>query len=143
MESKDFEKLEKSLKFTRTCCIISSFITFLLLIAFIVLLSKINPVLDFVDTLGPVVDNVAGIDVQSANGALEIFNREAVKIDWAELSEIINELDVDAINEAVRKLDVDSLNETLSSIDVEALNASLKNLNEAAETLKKIGTIFR
>ncbi len=143
METIDVEKLKKSLRVTQFFCGVSSVITLLLLIAFMYVFTQLKPAITIVNSLGPVADNVSRIDVNAANEALRIFNQEAVKIDWEKLSTTIKELDTQAINDAVNKLDVEELNAKLSAIDVDALNESLKNLNAAAESLSKLGALFR
>ena len=142
MENKDYEKLAKTLKFTQLCCGISSLLTGALIVTLVVIFMQFKPVLEFVDTLGPAVENVSKIDVASANKALQIFNQEAVNIDWKQVSTTVNTLDVKAINQAVNDLDVVELNEKLAAIDVDELNKSLENLHAAAETLKKLSVLF-
>jgi hypothetical protein len=142
MENKDLQKLARSLRFTQICCLISSLLTGALIVALVVVFMQAKPVLAFVDTLGPAVDNVSKIDVQAANNALRIFNQEAVNIDWKQVSTTVNTLDVKAINQAVNDLDVVELNQKLAAIDVDELNKSLENLNAAAESLKKLSVLF-
>lgn len=142
-EQKDiYADLYKSLKTTRILCVISSVLTFALFVAFIILFTKIEPVFAFMDSLGPAVDNIASIDVEAANEALNIFNREAVKIDWEKLSLSIQELDVEAINEAVKGIDVETLNKKLGALDVNELNKSLENLNTASAAISALNERF-
>ena len=59
MENKDYEELAKTLKFTQLCCGISSLLTGALIVTLVVIFMQFKPVLEFVNTLGPAVENVS------------------------------------------------------------------------------------
>lgn len=117
------EQLRKELRRTRINCMISSFLSLILLAGGILLFGKIQ---ELTEICRPVAEKVSQLDVGSLNETLDHINASLVTVDWEQVAEALGELDVDAINSAIEGL------------DTEELSRSLKNLNEAVEKIQEI-----
>ncbi len=122
---KDIKKLRRDLKINRVLSITTIVLMLCLLIPLLQVLQQIQ------GTVEPVVEQISEVDMDTLNsslGSLKVVAEElaAADIDWQQLSETINELDVDA------------LNETLQGLDTEELTETLANLNAACESLQAL-----
>ena len=116
-------QLMKELKFTRIICMILSVLTLCLLAGGLFLYGKVRKLAEICE---PVVEQVSQLNVESLNKTLEHVNVSMETVDWQQVSDVLGELDVDALNSAIEGL------------DTEEISKSLKNLNDAADRIREV-----
>lgn len=119
----DLEKLSRELHITRIFCMLSSFLTILVLIGGVFFFMALRQVRAEAE---PIIQQISALDVESFNETLA----QVDSVDWAGVSQTIEQLDVDALNRA------------LGGLDTEELSKAMENLNRAVETLERVGEAF-
>ncbi len=120
------EKLRRELRFSRIISLISILLTVCLVGVVLYFQQTVQTVVE------PVTEQLAGLDTDTLNEAianLEVVSDELAQadIDWEELADTINSLDVEAFNEAI------------AGFDTEELSEAIENLNNAIEALENLG----
>lgn len=123
----DMTKLSRELRVTRIFCMISSFLTVLVLVVGIFFFLALR---EAVADAEPVIQQIAALDVDGFNLALEQLNTTLETVDLEQVSLAIEQLDVDALNTAIENL------------DTAELSKALENLNNAVNALEQLGQIF-
>ena len=119
----NIRQLIKELKITRIVCIITSALTLCLLIGGMFLFGKVQKIAGICE---PVVEKVSALDVESLHRTMDNVNASMEEVDWKQVADALEKLDVDALNSAIEGLDTTELTQLL------------KNLNEAVEKIREI-----
>ncbi len=127
MES-ELEKLRKSMAITRVFCVIPAFLFVVILVGGIYIWGRVSEVMD---NVMPAVEAVGDVDWVVVVETLEEVENAISDVDWV------------AVSGKVEQFDVEALNRTLGGINTEELNEAVENLNDAADALKKITSIFK
>lgn len=131
------EILKKELKFTRICCMVSSVLAVCLLAAVIILIVKLQPVYEFMNTAEPAIGKISEIDVETLNETIETLNGTMGKVDWESLSNSLDALDVEAVNELIESYDPEEFSRTLDN-----LNSAIEMISSISEKFGSIASIF-
>ncbi len=125
-----FKKLSRELRATRIFCTITSLLMVCVLLggcmAFKVVQGCVEQIMPVVEEIVPVAEQLATVDFAVLNETMVRLDGSLQLVDWEAMSDQLAALDVEAINKAIQGL------------DTEELTVALENLNEAADTLKKI-----
>lgn len=119
----EMESLKKSLMINRVISIVSSVVALVLIVVLVIGINSLNA---FVEEIQVVADQVAKIDTDQVNDAIEKFNATVEQIDFAYIDESFKEVDMKKIGEIVETIDAAELEETL------------ENINNVSEKLKKL-----
>ena len=119
----EMKSLKKSLFINRILSIVSSVCSLVMIVVLIIGISRINA---FIKEVQVVAEQVARIDVEQVNDAIETFNETVEKIDFEYLNESFKEVDMKKIGEIVETINAAELEETL------------ENINNVSEKLKKL-----
>ena len=119
----NIRQLIKELKITRIVCIITSALTICLLAGGMFLFGRVQRMAEICE---PVIEKVSALDVESLNRTMDNVNASMEEVDWKQVADALDKLDVDALNSAIEGLDTTELTQ------------SLKNLNEAVEKVREI-----
>ena len=124
-QTQDFamDKLRKELRMTRIFSAVSSLLMICILAGGFLVCSQAK---SYVDQMWPLVEELSAVDFEAINDTVGVLNQAVGTVDWEELAGELEKLDVEAINAAIAEL------------DTEELSKALININEAAETLKKL-----
>lgn len=74
----------------------------------------------------PVVEQLAGVDVESFNTTLDRVGQTLEDVDWEQVANVLGEFDVESFNTA------------MEGLDTEELSKGLENLNDAVEKIREI-----
>lgn len=129
--------LKKELKITRICCMISSILTLCLLIAVVVLFTKLQPVYEFMNTAKPVMEKAAEIDVDTLNETIGTLNETMGEVDWESLSDSLDALDVEAVNKLIESYDPEEFSRTLDN-----LNSAIEMIGTLSQKFGSLSSIF-
>lgn len=133
----ELQGLRRELRITRIFCMVSSLLTAGLLMAIIIISVKVQPLFQNVGEAQTVLDNLAELDVDAMNGALEQL--ENLNLDA--LADSMGELDMEVLNDTMEQV-----NSALEALDMDALSTAIDNLNGAAEILQsvnnRLGSLF-
>ncbi|MDE6014286.1 MAG: hypothetical protein K2H41_01105 [Acetatifactor sp.] len=127
-------QLMKELRFTRIICIISSVLTFCLLVGGVFLFGKVQKLAEICE---PAIEKISDVDVESLNETLDNVNASLESVDWEQVADVLGELDVDALNSAVEGLDTEELTEALQN-----LNDTVDKIKEVSEKMSSFGSMF-
>lgn len=117
------QRLIRELKITRIACIITSVLLLCLLAGGVFLFGRVQRMAEICE---PVMEKVSALDVESLNRTMDNVNASLEGVDWEQVAE------------ALEKLDVDALNSAIEGLDTAELTQSLKNLNEAVEKIREL-----
>ena len=124
------KKFSRELRATRIFCTITSLLMVCVLlggcVAFKVVQGYVEQIMPVVEEAIPIADQLATVDFAVLNETMSRLDGSLQLVDWEAMSDQLAALDVEAINKAIQGL------------DTEELTVALENLNEAADTLKKI-----
>ena len=84
-------------------------------------------------TLLPVAEQAAHVDIEALNTAVRQIDSSLEQVDWAQVSDTLGKLNVDALNIAIENLDTRELSRTLAN-----LNAAVDTLQKAKEALDSL-----
>ncbi len=119
----EMKSLKKSLFINRILSIVSSACSLVMIVVLIIGISRINA---FIKEVQVVAEQVARIDVEQVNDAIETFNETVEKIDF------------EYINESFREVDMKKIGEIVETINAAELEETLENINNVSEKLKKL-----
>ncbi len=122
------KQLTRELRITRIFCIISSTLTFCVLLGGFLVWMMLQPVVSIVQQAQPVMEQMVALDVEEINHTLEQVNITLESVDWQQVSDALAELDVEAINSAIEGL------------DTEELTKAIENLNKTASLFESWGS---
>ena len=128
-------QLMKELKFTRIICMILSVLTLCLLAGGLFLYGKVRKLAEICE---PVVEQVSQLNVESLNKTLEHVNVSMETVDWQQVSDVLGELDVDALNTAIENLDTQELSTSLAN-----LNDAVEAVREAKDAIQSFLSVFK
>ena len=94
-----------------------------MIVVLIIGISRINA---FIKEVQVVAEQVARIDVEQVNDAIETFNETVEKIDF------------EYINESFKEVDMKKIGEIVETINAAELEETLENINNVSEKLKKL-----
>lgn len=127
-------QLMKELRFTRIICIISSVLTFCLLVGGVFLYGKVQELAEICE---PVIEKISDVDVDSLNETLDNVNASLESMDWERVADVLDDLDVDALNSVIEGLDTEELTEALQN-----LNAVVEKIKELNDKVSSFGSMF-
>ncbi len=127
-------QLMKELRFTRIICIISSVLTFCLLVGGVFLFGEVQKLAEICE---PAIEKLSDVDVESLNETLDNVNASLESVDWEQVADVLGELDVDALNSAIEDLDTEELTEALQN-----LNDTVDKIKEVSEKMSSFGSMF-
>lgn len=127
-------QLMKELRFTRIICIISSVLTFCLLVGGGFLFGKVQKLAEICE---PAIEKISDVDVESLNETLDNVNASLESVDWEQVADVLGELDVDALNSAIEGLDTEELTEALQN-----LNDTVDKIKEVSDKMSSFGSMF-
>ena len=119
----EMKALKKSLFINRILSIVSSVFSLVMIIVLMIGISRINV---FINEVQIVAEQVAQIDTDQVNAAIEKFNEKVEQIDFEYLNDSFKEVDMKKIGEIVETINAAELEETL------------ENINNVSEKLKKL-----
>lgn len=119
----EMKSLKKSLFINRILSIVSSVFSFVMIIVLIIGISRINA---FIGEVQIVSEQVAQIDTDQVNDAIEKFN------------ETVEQIDFEYINDSFKEVDMKKIGEIVETIDAAELEKTLENINSVSEKLKKV-----
>ena len=119
----EMKSLKKSLFINRILSIVSSACSLVMIVVLIIGISRINA---FIKEVQVVAEQVARIDVEQVNDAIETFNETVEKIDF------------EYINESFKEVDMKKIGEIVETINAAELEETLENINNVSEKLKKL-----
>ncbi len=119
----EMKSLKKSLFINRILSIVSSVFSFVMIIVLIIGISRINA---FIGEVQIVSEQVAQIDMDQVNDAIEKFN------------ETVEQIDFEYINDSFKEVDMKKIGEIVETIDAAELEKTLENINSVSEKLKKV-----
>ena len=119
----EMKSLKKSLFINRILSIVSSVCSLVMIVVLIIGISRINA---FIKEVQVVAEQVALIDVEQVNDAIETFNETVEKIDF------------EYINESFKEVDMKKIGEIVETINAAELEETLENINNVSEKLKKL-----
>lgn len=119
----EMKSLKKSLFINRILSIVSSVCSLVMIVVLIIGISRINA---FIKEVQVVAEQVAMIDVEQVNDAIETFNETVEKIDF------------EYINESFKEVDMKKIGEIVETINAAELEETLENINNVSEKLKKL-----
>ena len=111
----EMKSLKKSLFINRILSIVSSVCSLVMIVVLIIGISRINA---FIKEVQVVAEQVALIDVEQVNDAIETFNETVEKIDFEYINESFKEVDMKKIGEIVETINaakLKKLSETISN----------------------------
>lgn len=123
-------QLIRELRFTRIICMISSALTICLLIGGIFLFHRVEKLSQMCE---PAMEKISEIDVDSFNSTMDRVNTSLEDVNWNQIAEALNKLDVDALNEAIEGLDTKEFSEALTN-----LNDAVENIRGLSEKLNAL-----
>ena len=119
----EMKSLKKSLFINRILSIVSSVCSLVMIVVLIIGISRMNA---FIKEVQVVAEQVALIDVEQVNDAIETFNETVEKIDF------------EYINESFKEVDMKKIGEIVETINAAELEETLENINNVSEKLKKL-----
>lgn len=131
------EILKKELKFTRICCMVSSVLAVCLLAAVVILIVKLQPVYEFMNTAEPAIGKISEIDVETLNETIETLNGTMGEVDWESLSNSLDALDVEAVNKLIESYDPEEFSRTLDN-----LNSAIEMIGTISQKFGSLSSIF-
>ncbi len=126
--ARQMEALEKQMRLTRIFCILSVSASVLLLLVMFLIFLRLKP-------LFAVLEDVSA-SIGQISQSLEQLDLEAI-------NDMMSELDVEGINETIASLDVEGINEVVASVDTKQLSDILDHLSKVTETLQGISEKFK
>lgn len=128
-QKKLLEKLRKEVRSARIVSLLSLMISICLLggLAFLYFQA-----MDVVAETRPLIKEVANIESDDINEAVDNLNVALKQVDWTMVSEKLDQLDVDDLNDKIKQLDVEGLNEKINQLDVDSLNKMMKEMDVQA-----------
>lgn len=124
------DEIKKELRLTRFFCIVSSLLTLCLLAAIGLLALKLRPVYLFIEEAKPALQQVSELDIDTMNRVLQDVEIAVGQVDWNELADSLEQLNIEEINKS------------LQSLDMEEFSAALEHINKAADTLEGLSEKF-
>lgn len=139
------EQLKKELRTTRIFCIISSVLTGALLLGGILVYGQLKPVLMVVEQTNPVIEELAGLDIDSVNATLTQMSSTLGSVNWKEVSDAVESVDWQNVSDTIGELDVDAFNDAVKNLDTGELSKAIERLNKVIDVLEgwgeKLGSI--
>jgi predicted PurR-regulated permease PerM len=129
--------LKRELKLTRICCMFSGVLTLILLVAVVMLFTKLQPIYDFINTSKPAIEKLSELDIDTFNSTMKTLSSTLGEVDWVRLSDSLDELDVEAVNELLDNFDADEFSRTLDN-----LNSAIETISSLHQKLSSITSVF-
>ena len=145
MPENSLEQLRKELRITRVVCIVSSVLTSALLLGGILLYGQMRPVLELTKETGPIIEELAELDIESVNMTLEQVGNTLGSVDWKEVSNAIESVDWQQVSDTIGELDVETFNNAVEDLDTKEFSKAIERLNKVIDVLEgwgdKLGSI--
>ncbi len=145
MPENSLEQLRKELRITRVVCIVSSVLTSALLLGGIFLYGQMRPVLELAKENGPMIEELAELDIESVNMTLEQVGNTLGSVDWKEVSNAIESVDWQQVSDTIGELDVEAFNNAVEDLDTKEFSKAIERLNKVIDVLEgwgdKLGSI--
>ncbi len=119
----EMKSLKKSLFINRILSIVSSVFCLVMIVVLMIGISRMNV---FIEEVRIVADQVAEIDMDQVNNAIEKFNTT------------VEEIDFEYINDSFKEVDMKKIGEIVETINAAELEETLENINNVSERLKKL-----
>lgn len=119
----EMKALKKSLFINRILSLVSSVFSLVMIVVLIIGISRMNV---FIEEVRIVADQVAEIDTDQVNDAIEKFNATVEQIDF------------EYINDSFKEVDMKKIGEIVETINAAELEETLENINNVSEKLKKL-----
>ena len=133
------EQLKKELRTTRIFCIISSVLTGALLLGGILVYGQLKPILIIAEQTGPVLEELAGLDIDSVNATLTQVNSTLGSVNWKEVSNAVESVDWQNVSDTIGELDVEAFNNAVENLDTGELSKAIERLNKVIDVLESWG----
>lgn len=130
----EMKALKKTLYINRILSIVSSVFSLVMIIVLIIGISRVNA---FIDEVQVVAQQVAEIDMDQVNSAIEKFNTTVEEIDFEYINDSFKDVDMKKIGEIVETINAAELEETLENIN--QVSEKLKNLSETISNFFSFG----
>lgn len=137
-----FRQLRKELRMTRIFCVISALLTAGLLVGGVFVYKQIQPVIEMIRDVQPVIEQLSSLDIEGINEALEQVNGTLDTIDWQMLDDALGSIDWQGVTDSLSRLDVDAINSAIEGLDIDGVSEAIENLNNAADVLEGLGEKF-
>ncbi len=119
----EMKSLKKSLFINRILSIVSSVFCLVMIVVLLIGILHMNV---FIEEIRVVADQVAEIDMDQVNNAIEKFNTT------------VEEIDFEYINDSFKEVDMKKIGEIVETINAAELEETLENINNVSERLKKL-----
>ena len=119
----EMKSLKKSLFINRILSIVSSVFSLVMIVVLVIGISRMNV---FIEEIRVVTEQVAQIDTDQVNDAIEKFN------------ETVEQIDFEYINDSFKEVDMKKIGEIVETINAAELEETLENINNVSEKLKKV-----
>lgn len=119
----EMKSLKKSLYINRMLSIVSSVFSLVMIVFLFIGILRINA---FIREVQVVAEQVAQIDVDQVNDAIEKFNV------------IVEQIDFEYINDSFKEVDMKKIGDIVETINAAELEETLENINNVSERLKKL-----
>lgn len=119
----EMKSLKKSLFINRILSIVSSLFSLVMIVVLVIGISRMNV---FIEEIRVVAEQVAQIDTDQVNDAIEKFN------------ETVEQIDFEYINDSFKEVDMKKIGEIVETINAAELEETLENINNVSEKLKKV-----
>ncbi len=136
-DREEIRELKKSLRVTQALCLIMILLLLSLLVGGGILVSKImpkvNPLIAQITQVAGVAEQIRKVDLNAVAKDVSDINDTLSQVNWDEVTRQLNSIDVESMNATLR---------SLQSLDPEELEKAIENMNDAADTLSKLGRLF-
>lgn len=119
----EMKSLKKSLFINRILSIVSAVFCLVMIVVLLIGILRMNV---FIEEIRIVADQVAEIDMDQVNNAIEKFNTT------------VEEIDFEYINDSFKEVDMKKIGEIVETINAAELEETLENINNVSERLKKL-----
>lgn len=130
----EVKSLKKSLYINRILSVVSSVFSLVMIIVLTIGITRMNV---FIKEVQILANQVAEIDTDQVNAAIEKFNATVEQIDFEYINDSFKEVDMKKIGEIVETIDAAELEETLENIN--GVSEKLKKLSETISNFFSFG----
>lgn len=134
-----YERLLKELRRARIFSMVSSGFVILLIIGGFLLVTKLQPLFNWMEQTQPVLVELAQLDMDGVNLAIEQLNYTMNSVDWEQVSDAVGSVDWKTVSDSLSKVDVEAINKAVEGLDTKELSDALETLNNAVDALEAMG----
>ncbi|MCR4791860.1 MAG: hypothetical protein K5871_03865 [Lachnospiraceae bacterium] len=139
----EIKKLRRSLMATQTICILMLAMFLVMIVVMLRFVSIFNDYKDEIDTTFRLVKQLEKVDLPRLAEDIHTTAEAINAVNWPDLSERLNDLNLQELRNAIESLDLDQINDTLASLNLEELvneldGLDIQRINEAMENIQTL-----